>query len=115
LPGWLTLGLRVLPSQGVLGGLLAKTAHRSAERLARKFIAGSNIDAALANIARMRRRSLAFTIDLLGEADITQDDTDAAQRECLRINNGLSQTVNTWPANDQIDRDDHGPIPRVNV
>src|SRR5271168_4753260 len=34
LPGWLTFGLRILPSHGMLGGLLAATAHRSAERLA---------------------------------------------------------------------------------
>jgi len=37
LPGWLTFGLRWLPSRGLLGGLLAKSAYRSAERLARKF------------------------------------------------------------------------------
>src|SRR5438132_4355875 len=91
LPGWLTLGLRALPSHGVLGGLLAKTAHRSAERLARKFIAGSDIDEALANIARMRRRSLAFTIDLLGEATITEDEADQSQREYLGLIDGLSR------------------------
>ncbi len=115
LPGWLTLGLRVLPSRGVLGGLLAATAHRSAERLARKFIAGANIDEALANIGRMRRRSLAFTIDLLGEATITEDEAGQSEKEYLDILTGLSRTVNTWEANDQIDRDDRGPLPRVNV
>src|SRR5713226_2074606 len=99
LPGWLTLGLRVLPSDGVLGGVLAATAHRSAERLARKFIAGSNIDEALANIARICRRSLAFTIDLLGEATITEEEADRSQQEYLDIINGLSRTVNTWAAN----------------
>src|SRR6516162_8832227 len=40
LPSWLALGLRLLPSRGMLGGLLARVAHHSAERLARKFIAG---------------------------------------------------------------------------
>jgi RHH-type proline utilization regulon transcriptional repressor/proline dehydrogenase/delta 1-pyrroline-5-carboxylate dehydrogenase len=115
LPSWLTLGLRALPSDGVLGRLLAGTAHRSAERLARKFIAGSNIDAALTNIAHMRRRSLAFTIDLLGEATITEEEADKSQQEYLHIVNGLSSTVNAWAPNDQIDRDDQGPLPRVNV
>ncbi len=115
LPTWLTLGLRVLPSGGPLGGLLATTANISAKRLARKFIAGSNIDEALANIARMRRRSLAFTIDLLGEATITEHEADQSQRDYLDIINGLSQSVNSWEANDQIDRDDLGPLPRVNV
>src|SRR5689334_14196342 len=44
LPGWLKLGLRWLPRHGFLGRMLAKTAYRSAERLARKFIAGSNLN-----------------------------------------------------------------------
>jgi RHH-type proline utilization regulon transcriptional repressor/proline dehydrogenase/delta 1-pyrroline-5-carboxylate dehydrogenase len=115
LPGWLTLGLRWLPSHGLLGRLLAKTAYRSAERLARKFIAGTNLTEALHAIARLRRRSLAFTIDRLGEATITEQEAEQAQADYLELINGLSREVNTWPAKDLIDRDDHGPLPRVNV
>jgi RHH-type transcriptional regulator, proline utilization regulon repressor / proline dehydrogenase / delta 1-pyrroline-5-carboxylate dehydrogenase len=115
LPGWLTFALRWLPSQGLLGRLLAKTAHRSAERLARKFIAGSNLTEALDAVAQRRRRSLAFTIDRLGEATITEAEAEQAQTEYLELINGLSQHVNTWPANDLIDRDENGPLPRVNV
>jgi len=115
LPGWMTLGLRWLPSQGFLGRLLAKTAYRSAERLARKFIAGSNLDEALDAIAELRRRSLAFTIDRLGEATITEREAEQAQADYLELINGLSREVNTWKTNDPIDRDDRGPIPRVNV
>jgi RHH-type proline utilization regulon transcriptional repressor/proline dehydrogenase/delta 1-pyrroline-5-carboxylate dehydrogenase len=114
-PAWLTLALRWLPSRGLLGRLLAATAHRSAERLARKFIAGSNLREALAAIADMRRRSLAFTIDRLGEATITESEAEQAQADYLELINGLSREVNTWPPNDLIDRDDQGPLPRVNV
>src|SRR5438477_8475074 len=70
LPGWLSRGLRWLPSNGLLGRALAGLTQRSARRLARKFIAGSNLDEALAAVRRMRRRSLALTVDLLGEATI---------------------------------------------
>src|SRR6516225_9077204 len=115
LPGWLTFGLRWLPSHGLLGRLLARTAYRSAERLARKFIAGSNLNEALDAIAELRRRSLGFTIDRLGEATITEQEAEQAQADYLELINGLSGAVNTWPANDRIDRDDHGPLPRVNV
>src|SRR5260370_29361799 len=77
-PGWLRLTLRLLPSRGLLGRLLARTANRSAERLARRFIAGADIDEALGAIAALRRRSLAFTVDLLGEATITQAEAGAS-------------------------------------
>ncbi|HEY7314962.1 MAG TPA: proline dehydrogenase family protein [Gemmataceae bacterium] len=115
LSGWLTFGLRWLPSRGLLGRLLARTAYHSAERLARKFIAGSNLNEALDAIAELRRRSLGFTIDRLGEATITEQEAEQAQTDYLELINGLSRAVNTWPANDRIDRDDHGPLPRVNV
>jgi RHH-type proline utilization regulon transcriptional repressor/proline dehydrogenase/delta 1-pyrroline-5-carboxylate dehydrogenase len=115
LPGWLTFGLRWLPSDGLFGRLLAATARRSAERLARKFIAGSNLTEALDAIARMRRRSLAFTIDRLGEATITEREAEQAQADYLELIHGLSRQVNLWPANALIDRDEHGPLPRVNV
>src|SRR5262245_59658362 len=104
LPGWLTFGMRWLPEHGLLGRLLAKTAYRSAERLACKFIAGSNLDEALDAIAELRRRTLAFTIDRLGEATITEQEAEQAQADYLELINGLSREINTWPANDQIDR-----------
>jgi RHH-type proline utilization regulon transcriptional repressor/proline dehydrogenase/delta 1-pyrroline-5-carboxylate dehydrogenase len=115
LPGWLRFGIHRLPSRGFLGRLLATTAYRSARRLARKFIAGSNLDEALTAIAELRRRSLAFTIDRLGEATITEQEADQAQADYLELIHGLCQHVHTWKTNDLIDNDDRGPIPRVNV
>jgi RHH-type proline utilization regulon transcriptional repressor/proline dehydrogenase/delta 1-pyrroline-5-carboxylate dehydrogenase len=115
LPAWLRLAVRWLPQRGPLAQLVAWLARRSAERLARKFIAGSNIPEALAAVARLRRRSLAFTVDLLGEATITEEEAEKAQAEYLDLIDGLSRSVNVWPANDLIDRDEEGPLPRVNV
>jgi RHH-type proline utilization regulon transcriptional repressor/proline dehydrogenase/delta 1-pyrroline-5-carboxylate dehydrogenase len=114
-PAWMRLGLRLLPSRGPLARLVAGAAHFFAERLARKFIAGSNVHEVLDAIARLRRRSLAFTVDLLGEATITEKEADESRDEYLELIDGLSREVNTWPANDLIDRDDNGPLPRVNV
>lgn len=115
LPGWLRSGLRWLPSQGLLGRLLAQIAYRSAKRLARKFIAGSNLDEALEAVAQLRRRSLAFTIDRLGEATVTEREAEQAQADYLQLIHGLSREVNAWPSRDLIDRDEGGPLPRVNV
>jgi RHH-type proline utilization regulon transcriptional repressor/proline dehydrogenase/delta 1-pyrroline-5-carboxylate dehydrogenase len=115
LPGWITTALRWLPAGGALGRLLAWAARFSATRLARKFIAGSNIPEALEAIAQQRRRNLAFTVDLLGEATITEVEAEKAQQEYLELITGLSQTVNSWPERPLIDRDEAGPLPRANV
>jgi RHH-type proline utilization regulon transcriptional repressor/proline dehydrogenase/delta 1-pyrroline-5-carboxylate dehydrogenase len=114
-PPWLRLGLRLMPRNGVVGRLLASTARGNAERLARRFIAGSNLDEALNSIAGLRRRGLAFTIDLLGEATITEAEADRYQAEYLALIDGLSRHVNGWPPIDLIDRDPRGPLPRVNA
>src|SRR5438046_961549 len=96
-PGWLRLLLRLLPSRGLLGRLLARASYSSARRLARRFIAGANLDEVLHSIAAMRRRSLGFTVDLLGEATITESEAASSQREYLDLLQGLTGTVNCWP------------------
>jgi RHH-type proline utilization regulon transcriptional repressor/proline dehydrogenase/delta 1-pyrroline-5-carboxylate dehydrogenase len=114
-PGWLRFALKWLPSRGLFGRLLSWAAFRSAERLARRFIAGSDVEEAVAAVDRLRRRGLAFTVDLLGEATITEEEAEASRQEYIHLVNGLSSAVNTWPEDARTDRDDRGPIPRVNV
>jgi RHH-type proline utilization regulon transcriptional repressor/proline dehydrogenase/delta 1-pyrroline-5-carboxylate dehydrogenase len=115
LPRWVNALVSRMPSQGPIAWLVAGVARRSAERLARKFIAGSNPHEALQAVARLRRRRLAFTVDLLGEATITEKEAEQEQAEYLALVNALSRAVNTWPRIDLIDCDEKGPLPRVNV
>src|SRR5436305_3009727 len=112
---WVRRGVGLLPENGVGGRLLAWAADRNAKRMARRFIAGSTVDEALVAIAAMRRRSLGFTIDLLGEATVTEAEAEQYQKQYFELIAGLSRTVNAWPAVPLIDEDDRGPIPRVNV
>lgn len=115
LPRWLRWGLPWLPANGWSGRFLANVARRNAERLAHRFIAGSNLPEALAAVSRLRQRSLAFTVDLLGEATITEAEADQYQQEYLKLIEGLGQEVNRWPTVALIDRDHQGLLPRVNV
>src|SRR5262245_30431467 len=110
-PAWIPLALRLLPASGLVAGFV----RWSARRLARKFIAGSNVPEATAAVERLRDRSLCFTVDLLGEATVTEAEAEKAQAEYLRLIEGLSATVNAWKEKPLIDRDEHGPLPRVNV
>jgi RHH-type proline utilization regulon transcriptional repressor/proline dehydrogenase/delta 1-pyrroline-5-carboxylate dehydrogenase len=107
--------LALLPSCGPLAALLAGAVRWGARRLARKFIAGSNIPEAVEAVSALRRRSLAFTVDLLGEATITEREAEQSQAEYLQLITGLAASVNAWPAKAIIDRDDRGEMPRVNV
>ena len=115
LPRWLKTASRYLPESGLAGRLLAAATRWNATGMARKFIAGTTVPEALAAVARMRRDGFAFTIDLLGEATITEQEADQVLAQYLELLHGLTEAVNHWPEVPEIDHDDRGPIPRVNV
>ncbi|GIW78381.1 MAG: L-glutamate gamma-semialdehyde dehydrogenase [Gemmatales bacterium] len=115
LPRWLTRLVRRLPQHGWPGRVVARTAYAGARRLARRFIAGATVEEAFVALSRIRRHSLAFTVDLLGEATITEIEADQYQAEYCRLIDELSDEAVIWPTNELLDFDDRGPLPRVNV
>ena len=56
LPWWARWGMRLIPHSGLLGKALAWQARANAERMARKFIAGSNVAEAVEAVHAMRTR-----------------------------------------------------------
>jgi RHH-type proline utilization regulon transcriptional repressor/proline dehydrogenase/delta 1-pyrroline-5-carboxylate dehydrogenase len=115
LPPWLQMAVRHMPSNGWAGKILARTARWNAERLARRFIAGADAAEALGAIRALRERDLAFTVDLLGEATVTEPEADQYQAQYFGLVTGLSDAVNSWPQVEQIDFDETGPLPCTNV
>lgn len=47
------------------------------EGMGRQFIVGQNVKEALGGIAKLRKNGFAFTIDLLGEASVNEEESDA--------------------------------------
>jgi len=115
LPRAARLALEVSQPDSVLGRALAMTARRNALRMAQRFIAGTEVDEVLQTVGRLRKRGFAFTLDLLGEAIISEDEADAYQQAYLKLLTGLTPVVNEWPENFQIDCDQASAIPRVNL
>ncbi|MBY0521776.1 MAG: L-glutamate gamma-semialdehyde dehydrogenase [Gemmataceae bacterium] len=115
LPFWMRVPLRWAPRDGLAGRVLAGAARKNTLRFARRFIVGSNLAETLATIGKLRRQSLGFTVDLLGEATITEPEADLYQGEYLQLIDGLCDAAENWPTIDLIDRDDRGVLPRVNL
>ena len=65
--------------------------------MARKFIAGATPDEALQTVLALRRRRLAFTADLLGEAVISEAEADLYQQTCLAMIHGLAGPLRRPP------------------
>ena len=83
--------------------------------MAKRFIAGTTVDEVYQSVQKLRERGYAFTLDLLGEAVLTEAEADAYQQSFLDIIKGLGPQVSQWPTNNVLDADQFGQIPRVNV
>jgi RHH-type proline utilization regulon transcriptional repressor/proline dehydrogenase/delta 1-pyrroline-5-carboxylate dehydrogenase len=114
-PRWLALGLWLAPAGSARAEWLAQAARGAAGVMAKKFIAGATPEQAIETVMALRRSRLAFTADLLGEAVISEVEADAYQHTCLTLIRGLEGPLRRAPEVAVVDRDQNGPIPRINL
>jgi RHH-type proline utilization regulon transcriptional repressor/proline dehydrogenase/delta 1-pyrroline-5-carboxylate dehydrogenase len=114
-PWAVRLMLDLSQPNSVLGRAVALNARSNTRRMAQRFIAGTQVQEVLQGVAKIRRNGFGFTLDLLGEAIISEQEAEAYQQSYLELISGLAPEVNSWPVNGLIDYDHMGPIPRVNV
>ncbi len=84
------------------GQVAATTLSTAVETLARKYIAGENLKQALKSIDRLRKQSMTFTIDLLGEAVITEPEAQSYLDRYLELMAQLTAAFNVNLA-EQVD------------
>ena len=97
------------------GWLLAPVAKRNVERLARRFIVAEERDALRAALEGLRKEPAAFTLDVVGEATVSDTEAEITQRRYLDLLRDLTPMAGAWPAIAQIDNGASGPLPRVNL
>ncbi len=115
LPWAVRIGLDVSQPNTILGKALALNARSNAERMAKRFIAGTSVDEVFQSVSKIRRQGFAFTLDLLGEAVISEPEAERYHQAYLELISGLAPKVHAWPENNKIDLDEHGNVPRVNT
>lgn len=96
-------------------GLLAGAVKKNVTEMAKMFITGANAQEALQELKKTRQKNLTFTADLLGEATLSEKEALDYQNRYIELINLLSRDAQSWPAIPQIDENESGPIPRVNV
>ena len=100
---------------GLAPSLLAGAVKKNVEQMAKMFITGQNMKEALTVLKKSRANNLAFTVDLLGEATLSETEALSYQKEYLSILETLTNEATQWTHQAQIDSDAQGPIPKVNV
>jgi len=99
----------------VPGQLAATTVSTAVEALAHKYIAGETIPQAIKTIERLRKEKMAFTLDLLGEAVITEVEAQRYLDTYMLLLDQLSAAARSWPTIPQIDQADGEDLPKVQV
>jgi RHH-type proline utilization regulon transcriptional repressor/proline dehydrogenase/delta 1-pyrroline-5-carboxylate dehydrogenase len=114
-PRILDVGLDVAEHVPFGGAAAAAIARRNIARMAGQFIVGADAPTAAAALARLWRSGRAFTVDVLGEKTLTADDADRYAERVSTLLDTLLTAARSWPADDVLERDDFGPLARVNV
>ncbi len=95
--------------------IAAATISKAVETLAHKYIAGENIQQVIKTIERLRKEKMAFTIDLLGEAVITEAEAQSYLQGYLDLMEQLTAQAKHWSKVEEIDRADGESLPQVQV
>jgi len=97
------------------GKFAATTVAPAVETLAHKYIAGDSIPHVINTLEKLRKDKLAFTVDLLGEAVITEAEAQAYLNSYLELMEKFSEAAKKWSTIPQIDQADGQPISKVQV
>jgi RHH-type proline utilization regulon transcriptional repressor/proline dehydrogenase/delta 1-pyrroline-5-carboxylate dehydrogenase len=114
-PKVLDLGLGIAEHVPFGAHVSATVARRNIRRMAQQFIVGATPREAVAGLHRLWRQGSAFTCDLLGEKTVTEAEADAYAARVDELLGVLVAETRTWAPDDHLERDDLGPLPRVNI
>jgi RHH-type transcriptional regulator, proline utilization regulon repressor / proline dehydrogenase / delta 1-pyrroline-5-carboxylate dehydrogenase len=85
------------------GQLAATTVSTAVEALAHKYIAGETIQQVIRTVERLRKERMAFTVDLLGEAVITELEAQSYLDGYLELLDQLTEAAKRWSTSVPID------------
>jgi proline dehydrogenase len=94
---------------------LGAAAAAGVRHMAHRFIVGETPRAALKTIRHLWEHGAAVSLDLLGEATVTQAEADRYAARCMDALETLAEAAPRWPARPALEADSLGPLPRVNL
>ena len=98
---WLARLLR-LACGPTIGPLTSRIARWSVTKMARRFIAGSDGKRALSSLQKLRTRSLAFTVDLLGEYSVGEAEALQYLGRYQEVLSTLAEATKSWPQSEPL-------------
>ena len=110
--GW---GLKALAATGVGARLSGHAIRAQVEQMARTFIAGSSVGEATPVLKQLWTEGKAWSVDLLGEATISDQEADHYRDRCLQALETLAPAAQSWERSPLLEQDPLGTVPRVQL
>ncbi|MEI6806550.1 MAG: proline dehydrogenase family protein, partial [Myxococcaceae bacterium] len=114
LPGVISVALKAAAT-GLTAGIAAKSIRKNISDMAERFIMGHDAKSAIKELQVLHKQGIAFTVDLLGEYTLSDQEADQYQNRYLDLIHNLVEASEKWAPDAVIDKNHKGPIPRVNV
>ncbi len=96
------------------GKILAKTISSNIKSMAMQFIIGEDTKQALKTLTKLRKDNFAFTVDVLGEATVSEEEALLYQKTYLELLDVLSKEAKKWDGLITGGDLDWGYAPKVN-
>ncbi|MDH5576584.1 MAG: proline dehydrogenase family protein, partial [Nitrospirota bacterium] len=115
----LPAALRWLLTSGLKNPVMARVGTRILRfqflKMAYTFMAGQSIEDALPTLTHLWNHHCACSIDLLGEATVSETEADQYHHRCLQTLTYLQQATEAWGSQPPLEKDHLGPLPRVQL
>ena len=108
-------GLKAMSATSLGARLSGKAIRGQIEHMGRAFIVGATAEEAVPQLADLWQHGRAWSVDLLGEATISDREADRYRDRCLEVLTILGRESASWPSLPLLERDHLGPIPRVQL
>jgi len=95
--------------------ILAKAARKNIIDMGHIFIAGENAQKALPKLETMWNQGYSATVDILGEAVLTEAEADDYALRYVQMVEELSAQAKNWKEHNLLEFNELGKIPRVNI
>ena len=114
-PAALQSTLGFIGSNVLTSNIAARSIRKNVTDMARMFIAGENGQEALEPLSKLRKNGIGFTVDILGEAAVSEIEALDYQKRYLDLIETLSTHTKNWAHHHILEESDQGSISRVNI
>ena len=95
--------------------LFVKNIKKQVQQVAKIFITGANVEEALPVLRKNWNNNLAFSIDILNEATLSEKEAQDCFKQYMELIDTLNQNMKTWSKNERLQSDVFNSLPSINV